>query len=261
MKFKKQVEVKLKELKEQLEKEEPTINTGVVRLVEFNEELGTDILLLDLDGVECIIKKEDVEKNFKPKSLVNHVGREVLFVVTSIDEDKNRVYGSIAKAQELLEPITIKRLQNGESFAGTITNILPYGAYLEFEGVSGLLKNVDYAEDLTTIEDMHNIGDTIDVKLSKISSNGNLVLEATRKYVSPTAIELEDLREEQVLLGVVRNVQPNGTSFVQIARGLDALAFPTHLPIEEDQRVQFKIISAEHDERKIRGKILKIINN
>ena len=63
------------------------------------------------------------------------------------------------------------RLSDGEAFKAQIVNILPHGAYVEIEGVTGLLKNTDFAEDFTKIEDMHSQGDKINVKLKKISSS------------------------------------------------------------------------------------------
>ena len=38
-----------------------TILKGVVKLVYFDKEYNTDVLVLDLDGLKGVIKKEDVD--------------------------------------------------------------------------------------------------------------------------------------------------------------------------------------------------------
>lgn len=239
--------------------EDKAILKGMVRLVKFEETVNDDALILDLDGVKGVVAKVDVDSKLKLKSLVNFVGREVSFVVTKIDREHQQILCSRALAQNVTDENIMARLNDGEAFQAQIINILKYGAYVEIDGVTGLLKNVDFAEDYTTIEEMMSVGDKITVKLKKFSENGRLIFEAVNKYKNPTIMDLDMFEKNQVVLGVVRSIKPWGV-FVQIAPNLDALcSMPSTGEIEEDMKVSFKITKVIKEQKKVRGKILKVL--
>lgn len=231
---------------------------GVVKMVYFDETLGTDVLALDLDGMRGIIVKEEVDSEIELKSLVNFLGREINFVVIAVD--KAEIYCSRAKAQQLQKEDTMKRILNYEEVEGQIINILEFGAYVDVNGVSGLLKNIYFAEDYTTVKDIHSFGDRIKVRLKKISENGNLVFEAVEKYTAPTIIDISKLSRDQVILGVIRDIKPSGEVFVQIGPNLDALCgVPFEGELEEDKFVQVKLTKVDLEKNRVRGKILKVL--
>ena len=58
------------------------ILSGVIKLTQHSEEFDTDILLLELDEVKAIIKREDFDIKDNGRSLVQYVGRTVKFVIT-----------------------------------------------------------------------------------------------------------------------------------------------------------------------------------
>lgn len=237
---------------------EQTILKGVVKMVYFDETLGTDVLALDLDGMRGIITKEEVDSEIELKSLVNFLGREINFVVIAVD--KAEIYCSRAKAQQLQKEDTMRRILNHEEVEGQIINILEFGAYVDVDGVSGLLKNIYFADDYTTVKDIHTFGDRIKVRLKKISENGNLVFEAVNKYTAPTIIDISKLSRDQVILGVIRDIKPSGEVFVQIGPKLDALCgVPFEGEIDEDKFVQVKLTKVDLEKNRVRGKILKVL--
>ena len=239
-------------------KEEKKILKGIIKIVQFDEDLESDVLVLDLDGLKGVILKKEVDANLKLKSLVNFVGREVFFVVTKVDHASGIVFCSRAIAQKITEEEIMNRLQDGEAFNAQIINILKYGAYVEIEGVTGLLKNVDFAEDYTTIGEMMSVGDFIQVKMKRFSENGRILFEAVKKYKSPTIMSIDSFEKNQVVLGVVRSIKPWGV-FVQIAPNLDALCSPDAVELEEDMKVSVKITKVITEEKKVRGKILNVL--
>ena len=235
------------------------IMKGVVKLVQFDKGLDTDILALDLDGVKGIIVRDEVDHEVNWKSLVGFIGREVNFTVQRIDEETGTVFCSRKEAQEILREEIFERLCEGEVFNARIVNILKYGAYVEIEGISGLLKNVDFADDYTAIEDVLKVGDTVNVKLKKVSANNKLIFEAVEKYKNPTIMEFDIFERDQVVLGVVRNVKPWGV-YVCIAPGLDALCpIPGTGEIEEGMKVSFRITQVKPEEQRVRGKIIRTL--
>lgn len=232
---------------------------GIVQIVHFDDSLKSDVLMLDLKGVKGIVLRKDVESNEKRKlkSLTGFVGREILFTVEEVIEDKNLVICSRANAQEIMKPEIIERLSEGDTMEAQIVHFLKYGAFVEIQGITGLLKNTDFADDHTKINDIKKIGDKLRVRLARpVADNGKLNFQAIEKYKNPTILNINTFERDQVVLGVVRDIKPFG-AFVNIAPGLDALCnLPPNIEIEEGLKVRFRIQQVIIEDNKVRGKIL-----
>lgn len=238
---------------------EKEVLKGIVKVVQHSEELDTDILIVDLEGVKVIIPRDEVDAEIRWKSLVGFVGREVNFTIKEIDQEREVLIGSRKEAQQMKKEEIINRLKEGEMFPAQIINILSYGAYVEIEGVTGLLRNVDFAEDYTRIGDVLKVGDKVNVKLKKISANNNLSFEAVEKYKSPTIMNFDMLERNQVIYGIVRNVKPWGV-YVNVAPGIDALCpIPGTGELEEEKKVAVRITQVRKEEKRVRGKIVRIL--
>lgn len=237
---------------------------GTVSIVEYNKKLDCEVLIINLKGAKGIIKKEDVDLDLNISSLTNFVGREVYFIPKSINEKEGIVWCSRKDAQAITKDGILERLKDGEAFSAQIVNILPHGAYVEIDGVTGLLKNTDYAEDFTKIEEVFSQGDRVNVKLKKVSSNELLLFEATKKYCNPATTKAEDLAEGQTVLGVIRSIKPFGV-FVNVAPYLDVLCSIDAEEYEEDKKVQILIESIKDKEfngatiKRYKGKIIKVL--
>lgn len=240
--------------------ETKSIQRGLIVLTQHSEEMDSDILLMDFDGVKGIIKREDVDYQVEWKSLVGFIGREVLFCVKEIDEENGIVYCSRKEAQELTEPLILARLEAGEEFAATISGLVGYGAYVDIEGVYALMKNVDFSDDYVAIKDVLAQGDPIKVRLKKLSENNRITVEPVEKHILKTVMRFDSFAKDQVLLGVVNGVKPWG-AYVTIAPGLDALCpIPPTGEIEEGTKVTFRIVQVQEDKKRVRGKILRILH-
>ncbi|MBG9694140.1 hypothetical protein ABD91_25715 [Lysinibacillus sphaericus] len=232
---------------------------GIVHMIYFDEDLQSDVLLLDHSEARFIIKREQIDSEMEWKSLINFVGREVQYIILSVDEETKTVFASRKEAQLITRETIIPRLQEGEVMPAKVVNILRYAAFVEIQGVTGLLKNKDFAEDHTAIGDVLTIGDTVNVKLKKLSSR--LIFESVEKYKNPTIFDFDLYKRNQVVFGTVVTVQPWGV-FVRLAGNIDALcSLPGTGELEEGSRVRFRITKVFNDgeQNRIRGKIVDII--
>lgn len=240
--------------------EEKKVMKGTIKLVQFDKELNTDILGMDLDGVKAVIVREEVDVDLNWRSLVNFLGREVHYTIKSIDLENGIVYCSRKEAQQLTKDGVVKRLEEGEVANGQIINILKYGAYVEIDGVTGLLKNQDFADDYTAIGDVKKIGEKINIRLRKVSESGRLLFEAVEKHSDPTIMGIDMFERDQIVFGMIRNVKPWGV-FVRIAPNLDALcSIPPTGEIEEGMKVSFRITQVDEEQGRVRGKILRVLS-
>lgn len=239
--------------------EEGTILTDMVMITQHSKELGEDILLMDFDGIKGVVKREDVDNQVAWKSLVGFVGRKIHFVVTGVDEETSTVFCSRKIAQEKMTPEVTERINSGNPVMGVVSGVVNYGAYIDIDGVYALLKNSDFSDDHVPVGDIHNTGDSILVRLKRVSDTEKIAVEAVNKYVLESVLKFDSFEKDQVVLGKVNGVKPWG-AYVTIAPGLDALCpIPETGEIEEGTKVSFRITQVREDEKRIRGKILRII--
>ena len=233
---------------------------GQIRLVEHSEQYQTDVLFMDLNGVKAVIKREDFDIKDRGESLVKHIGATIKFLPIELTEDGTLICSrKIVKEYE--RDILISNLEKGEEYEGKIVHIENFGAYLSVKGTIVTLKNIDFSDDHTTIKDLHKVGDTIKVKLQRVTTTKKILVQAVEKYCNPTFVDFSVYRANQVTLGRIRTIKPWGC-YVCIAPNLDALASIPESPdveIEEGMSVFLKIQKVDEVQRRVRGKILKVI--
>lgn len=248
---------KLKVYKDALKKN--TVLEGVVILTQFDEKLGTDIVVMDLDGLMGVITREELDYSVAWKSLVGFVGMRIGYIVKKIDEAKGVIYCSRKEAQEKMAPVILEQLKQGKELEATVTGLVRYGAYMEINGIYGLMENNDFSNDFIKIKDVLKVGDKINVKMKNISENNRVTLVPVKKHVLEAVLKLENFERNQVVLGVVNAIKPFG-AFVSIAPGLDALCpVPETEEIEEGAQVSFRITQVQGEKGRVRGKILRVI--
>ena len=240
------------------------ILNGVVKIVKMDKTLNTDVLIIDLNGIEVVIPKDEVDGELKLKSLVGFVGREVSFMIKDIDPDKQVLIGSRKDALVSIKKDVIDKLKEGAEYEATVINILNYGAYVEISGgVTGLLKNIDFSDDYSTIKETLKYGSKVKVKLKKLSANDKIIFEAVEKYHNPSIVNLDTLEEGMVISGVIRNIQSWGC-YVCVAPKVDAMCpIPANEPIEVGLKVSVvlkKVVKGENEkENKVRGVIARVL--
>ena len=229
---------------------------GRISLISREKDTSEPFAIVMLENVKYKIPNSEIDSELDVHSLVNFVGRAVQFIPLEYLEDEKVVLASRAAAQRITKKRTMKRIESGVVMSAQVVNILPHGAYVEVDGVTGLLKNIDFADDCSAVRDILHIGDSLKVKFKKMSSNGTILFEAEKKYVSPSALTIDDISPDSLVTGVVRAVQPFGV-FVQVVVGIDALCVNKNMSeLEEEDRVTVRITQVDKATNKIRGEIL-----
>jgi len=190
---------------------------------------------------------------------MRYVGETIQFQLIEANEANGLVMGSAKKIKEKEFDKLYQELKDGKQFQAKVTKILRYGAYCVIGDISVQMLNKDFAEDHTTIGDVLEIGDTIDVRFKRITENKNLRVEPLVRYKNGVSVSLTELEPNQVVLGTVRSVKKWGI-FVRIAPNLDALcSIPSHLAVREGDKVSFRITQVLKEEKRVRGKIVRLI--
>lgn len=207
--------------------------------------------------------------NVNPYLLGLH-GRRVPFVILSIDEDKNGhkyLNCSRKKAQQILKASMLQNLQNGNVYEGVLTGFSRYGGYIEVNGVTGHIRNSDFADDHSDIREYLSVKDKVEVRCKEISPEGYIFWEVLTKMHRTKPI-VHDFEVDTVVLGRVARISDfeRGVGvFVNLSLGIDALcSLPRDLEVEEGARVSVKIESINSgrkptDAPRIRGRIVRVI--
>lgn len=218
-------------------------------------------------GYTGIIRESEADGELKRKTLVPMMGRMIAFIITEVDMEKGRVICSRSAAQEELKSSMLQDLQNKIVFEGTVINVVEYGAYVEVNYVTGLMKTNDFSVDRSEVAGVLSIGDKIRVRCKEITPAGRINWEAETKYHRPDPIQY-DFEPNTVVLGTVvgiANFGPNTGVFVRIDDGLDALCtLPQDREVEKGTPVSIKISSiTENPEEgappRVRGKIVRVL--
>ncbi|WP_156098849.1 S1 RNA-binding domain-containing protein [Carnobacterium inhibens] len=233
--------------------------TGIVLSSQYDEELASDVVKVEVSGIPVVITREELGCTPHNLPLMRYVGETIQFQLIEANEANGLVMGSAKKIKEKEFDKLYQELKDGKQFQAKVTKILRYGAYCVIGDISVQMLNKDFAEDHTTIGDVLEIGDTIDVRFKRITENKNLRVEPLVRYKNGVSVSLTELEPNQVVLGTVRSVKKWGI-FVRIAPNLDALcSIPSHLAVREGDKVSFRITQVLKEEKRVRGKIVRLI--
>lgn len=233
--------------------------TGIVLASQYDEELASDVVKVEVSGIPVVITREELGCTPHNLPLMRYVGETIQFQLIEANEANGLVMGSAKKIKEKEFDKLYHELKEGKQFQAKVTKILRYGAYCVIGDISVQMLNKDFAEDHTTIGDVLEIGDTIDVRFNRITENKNLRVEPLVRYKNGVSVSLTELEPNQVVLGTVRSVKKWGI-FVRIAPNLDALcSIPSHLAVREGDKVSFRITQVLKEEKRVRGKIVRLI--
>jgi small subunit ribosomal protein S1 len=124
------------------------VRTGTVRsLVDFGA-------FVDLGGVDGLIHVSELDWQFveQPSQLLS-VGDQVQVLVLDVDRRRERI--SLSRKRLLATPWdrAISELEEGDVIEGTVTQVKPFGAFVDIgEGVEGLVRATDTPDDLAVAE-------------------------------------------------------------------------------------------------------------
>lgn len=236
------------------------ILNGKIIAFEYDEYIKSEVLIIDLSDIKAVIPREEIDFKDNGKSLKHYLRRKVKYIITEIGEN-DIVYCSRKKVKEYERDQLIKVMNQEDCvLKGKITHIENFGAYLSIKGVSVTLKNSDFAEDYTAVGDVMKRGDKIEVKLLKVTDSKKILVEAVNKYKNPIDVNFDDFYEGMIIQGKVKSIK-NWGCYVSVATNLDALA-PNpdeDIWIEVGNYVKFEIKKIDEENRRIRGKILKVL--
>lgn len=229
---------------------------GTIVMYGACDEVDENVFVISSD--KRILLRDDSKHRIDKKK---YIGKTVDYTVEHIDRDKNLILGKIEYSKN-----TMKSIQKDLYYktSGIIEKILDWGAFISINGTQVKALNKDIFKDNTRIFEVFKEGDIIENLKLKDEETSSLEVELNGKLTGPEReVKKEDLKKGKEFEGIVRTIIPTAC-FVYILNERDVIcSIPDQL--EEDiQRgskviVRLTTVSRLMDDNKLRGKIVKII--
>lgn len=226
------------------------------------------IQVAGMDTVKGSISLDEADLTFKPRNMNYLVGTDVVFVVTGVDDERNTLVCSRKSAQEKNKATMLADFTKGDTFEGRITGFTDFGAFVDVNGVSGMLRNIDYSTDHSRVQSRYSQGDLIKVRCKSITQEGGRVYwEVPTKYhrTAPVVCDVEEGSVTVAKIIDIRTFEKGQGVFVKLADNsdLDVLCpMPRNIPeLQKGISVVIRIMRIERSENalelpRIRGMIL-----
>ena len=151
-------------------------------------------------------------------------GTELSLNVIDVDTRRKRLVLSAKEAEAERRKQRLEELQEGQTILGTVSHIVNYGAFVDLDGVNGLLhiseidwEHVDHPADIRTVgEDVELRIEDVDVERERVS--------LSRKALLPNPYErfAESHKVGDLIEGTVTATVDFG-AFVEVADGVEGL--------------------------------------
>ena len=188
---------------------------------------------IDLGGMDGLLHITDMTwgRLTHPSELLK-VGQEIQLQVLEINKDKERVSLGLKQTTDNPWDKIEKRFPTGTKVKGKITNLVPYGAFVEIEaGVEGLIhvSELSWTKRITRPSDVLTAGQEVEAIVLGVNKEEQKISLGVRQLEPNPWDEIEQryIIGKQVK-GTVRNMTAYG-AFVELEEGIDGMVHVSDL--------------------------------
>lgn len=188
------------------------------------------------------------------------IGQSLKVRILDSDRKANKLIFSEKEAVKDGLAERFQSLKVGDSVKGVITGVVDYGAFVNVDGIEGLIHISEISwERVSNPGDYVKVGDTVDAKIISIDKD-RLSLSIKQLTQDPWLDEVAKFKPGETVEGTVTRITPFG-AFVQISPAVEALVHVSELGEGDNadpekvfmlnERKNFVILDIEKDNRKI----------
>lgn len=188
---------------------------------------------IDLGGMDRLLHITDMTwgRLTHPSELLK-VGQEIQLQVLEINKDKERVSLGLKQTTHNPWDKIEERFPTGTKVTGKITNLVPYGAFVEIEtGVEGLIhvSELSWTKRITRPSDVLTLGQDVEAVVLGVNKEEQKISLGVRQLEPNPWDEIEQryIIGKQVK-GTVRNMTAYG-AFVELEEGIDGMVHVSDL--------------------------------
>jgi small subunit ribosomal protein S1 len=217
-------------------------------------------------GVEAFLPSSQLDV-VTPKNLQSYVGNTYEFKVVKINQDRQNI---VLSRRELIEAergekrdALLAEMVPGDIRKGTVKNLTDFGAFIDLNGLDGLLHITDMSWGrLTHPSEVLKVGQEIDVVVLDVNKEkARVSLGLKQKMANPWDNIEGKFPIGSKVKGKVVTLMPYG-AFVQLEPGVEGLVHVTELSwtkrvakpgdvLKQDQEIEAVVLGINRDEQKI----------
>lgn len=226
-------------------------------------------MLSKMGDYSIIVPFDQVSEHYV-KNFNSMIGKQFEAVVTEIDKEAKSIVASIKLLQEQTRVAVEKNFWNiifiNKIIKGKVERILPYGAFVNVEGVDCFLhiSNAAY-EKLEKIEDVLNIGDERQFKVIKVDrENKKVELSLKALLEDPKTTRIKELQVGQVCdgevvkllkFGAIVKVENGATGLLHISNCTENKANKIYELVKVGDVVKVEVLSKDEENQKVYFKL------
>jgi small subunit ribosomal protein S1 len=182
---------------------------------------------IDLDGMDGLLHITDMTwgRLGHPSELVK-VGQQLEVIVLDINKEKERVSLGLKQTQKNPWDQIEERFPAGQRVKGKITNLVPYGAFVELEeGVEGLIhvSELSWTKRIMRPSDILSVGQEVEAVVLGVNKEEQKISLGLRQLESNPWDEIEKkFTIGSHVKGKIRNMTAYG-AFVELEEGIDGM--------------------------------------
>src|SRR5947199_396633 len=228
---------------------------------------------IDLDGMDGLLHITDMTwgRLGHPSELLK-VGQQLEVIVLDINKEKERVSLGLKQTQKNPWDQIEERFPAGQRIKGKITNLVPYGAFVEIEeGVEGLIhvSELSWTKRIMRPSDILSVGQEVEAVVLGVNKEEQKISLGLRQLEPNPWDEIEKkFTIGSNVKGKIRNMTAYG-AFVELEEGIDGLVHISQLSedhvakvkdvLKVGQEVEARVIKVDKIERRI-GLSIKAAN-
>src|SRR5438045_4910808 len=188
---------------------------------------------IDLDGMDGLLHITDMTwgRLGHPSELVK-VGQQLEVVVLDINKEKERVTVGLKQTQKNPWDQIEERFPAGQRIKGKITNLVPYGAFVEIEeGVEGLIhvSELSWTKRIMRPSDILSVGQEVEAVVLGVNKEEQKISLVLRELEPNPWDEIEKkFTIGSQVKGKIRNMTAYG-AFVELEEGIDGMVHVSDL--------------------------------
>ena len=223
-------------------------------------------LIVDIDGIEAFLPGSQVDVT-PVRDLAPYIGQTYEFKVIKISNERKNI---IVSRRELIEGTMAEKkaellasLQVGEIRPGRVKNITDFGAFIDLDGIDGLLHITDMSWGrIKHPSELLKVGQEINVKVLDVDREKERISLGLKQTTdNPWDTIAVQFPVGARVSGKVVNLAPYG-AFVEIAPGIEGLVHISEFSwtkrvarpedmLQQGDEVQVQVLSVDTDTQKI----------
>ena len=223
-------------------------------------------LIVDIDGVEAFLPGSQLDVS-PIRDLTPYIGQTYEFKVIKISNERRNI---IISRRELIEGTMAEKkaellgsLQKGEVRKGKVKNITDFGAFIDLDGIDGLLHITDMSWGrIKHPSEMLKVGQELDVMVLEVDQDRERIsLGLKQCSENPWITIAEQFPKGTRVKGKVVNLAAYG-AFVEIAPGIEGLVHISEFSwtkrvarasdmLNQGDEVDVEILSVDSENQKI----------